>query len=395
MLVKTWRPSVVIGIVACLAAFEVTRLNMSASGRSSTATLSPAPRLPRKSAVLDTLRKINSYQVAHPVVERTGSGRLITDPLEHPWPRATWYTGVMAAWHATKYRAFLEQSLAYGRQLQWQVGKEQLGPNRLFPIEVWADLYLVKRDPQMIRPAITWLASTDPFSPAGSPQWYLDRRGESQLPYADSLYGMPALAMLAKATGDRKYIDIMNDFFDKVTTALFDHDSCLYYRDTTFIGQKTPNGKKVFWSRANGWVFAGIARVLAYLPEDSPDRSRYLKIFLRMALELKKRQGTDGLWRVSLDDTEQFPNPETSGSGFFCFGLAGGINHGVLNRGEYLPAVRKAWAGLVENITPEGKILWGQGVDFEPNAVARDSTHEYVTGAVMLAGSEVYEAAPQ
>jgi hypothetical protein len=32
-------------------------------------------------------------------------------------------------------------------------------------------------------------------------------------------------------------------------------------------------------------------------------------------------------------------------------------------------------------------------VDSEPNAVARESTHEFVTGAFMLAGSEVYKLA--
>ena len=66
-------------------------------------------------------------QVVHPVVEAPES----VDPLWHPWPRVTWYIGVMAVWKATKDPSFLEQALAYGRQLQWQVGKERVGPNRL------------------------------------------------------------------------------------------------------------------------------------------------------------------------------------------------------------------------------------------------------------------------
>lgn len=97
------------------------------------------------------------------------------------------------------------------------------------------------------------------------------------------------------------------------------------------------------------------------------------------------------MWRANLDDSEQFPNPETSGTGFFCFGLAWGINHGVLNRAEYVPAVEKAWRGLTQSLSPEGKVLWGQLVDDRPHQVAHNDTHEYVTGAFLLAGSEVYK----
>jgi hypothetical protein len=299
----------------------------------------------------------------------------------------------MACWKVTKEPAFLEQSLAYGHQLQWQVSKERMGPNRLWPVELWADLYFAKKDRTMIEPSIQWLATPDPLSPAGSKQWYMDARNTNAppIPLADSLYGMPALAMLAKATGDRKYIEIMNAFFDGTTTAVFDKESGLYYRDPTYIGQKSPNGKKILWSRGNGGVFAGIPRVLDYLPKHDPSRRRYLEIFRRMAPEIIKRQGADGLWRVNLDDPDQFPNPETSGSGFFCFGLAWGINHRVLNRQEYLPAVLKAWKGLTQNLSPEGKVLWGQPVDAEPHAVPRDSTHEFVAGAFLLAASEVYQ----
>src|SRR5207248_2280053 len=119
----------------------------------------------------------------------------------------------------------------------WRVGKERMGPNRLWPVQLWAGLYFAKKDRTMIEPSIKWLATPDPLSPAGSKQWYLDARNTNAppIPLADSLYGMPALAMLAKATGDRKYIEIMNAFFDGTTTAVFDKESGLYYRDPTYI----------------------------------------------------------------------------------------------------------------------------------------------------------------
>ena len=350
-----------------------------------------APGLSRRNEISAILHKVNSYQLAHPVQDP----REAADPLWHPWPRTVWYHGVMAAWRATRDPAYLEQALAYGRQLEWQVGKERMGPNRLWPIQLWAEIYFAKRDRTMIEPSIQWLATPDPLSPGGSKQWYLDARNTKAppIPLADSLYGAPALAMLAKATGDKQYIEIMNEFFDGTTAALFDKEAGLYYRDPTYIEQRTKNGKKILWSRGNGWVFAGIPRILDYLPKHDPSRERYLEVFRRMAPEIVKRQGADGLWRMNLDDAEEFPDPETSGSGFFCYGLAWGINHGILDRKEYLPALQKSWVGLTESISPEGKILWGQRVDAEPNATPRESTHEYVTGAFMLAASEIYRMA--
>ena len=355
-----------------------------------------AEALPRKQEVLAIVRKVNSYQVAHPVIDKWEAAHPGISPMHRPWPRATYYTGVMAVWKTTHDRSFLEQGAKWGRESQWGVGEEELGANRLFPAETWLEVYFVKKDRAMIEPTIKWLATPDPLTPAGAKRWYLDGRsefGQHPVPYIDSTYGASGLAMLTKATGDKKYLDIMNAFFDDVSGALYDKKTGLYYRDTRFIGQKTPNGKKILWSRGNGWVFAGIARILEYLPKGDSSREKYLGIFRRQAEELVKRQGADGLWRVNLDDPDQFPDPETSGTGFFCFGLAWGINHGVLDRKQYLPATLKSWHGLTESLSPEGKVLWGQVVADRPETAAREDTHEYVTGAFLLAGSEVYNLA--
>jgi rhamnogalacturonyl hydrolase YesR len=345
-----------------------------------------------KRGILAVLRKVNSNQLAHPVQDAPEAA----DPLHHIWMRVTWYTGVMAAWETTGDPSFLEQSMAYGRKLHWQIGDDPDGPNRLFPIQLWAELYLAKRDRAMIEPSIKWLATPGPLTPAGSKSWYMDSQNSDgpPVPYVDSLYGAPALAMLSEITGKGEYRRAMDAYFDAVTTQLFDRESGLYFRDPTFIARRTPSGRKILWSRGNGWAFAGIPRVLNYLPDQDPGRERYLAIFRRMAQALVRRQGADGLWRMNLDDKDQFPNPETSGSGFFCFGLAWGVDHGVLSRSEYLPAVEKAWGALVRNLSPEGRILWGQQEDAEPNPIVSDTTPEFVTGTFMLAGSEVYRMAP-
>lgn len=321
------------------------------------------------------LHRVNDWQIAHPRMK----------PDDRNWERGTWYTGVMASYKATGDNKFLQQALAWGQQHQWQVGTEKAGGNRLFCVETWAECYFVKQDKAMLAPSIERLDTAAENSPAGAKVWYF----EGGRRYADSLYGASALAMLAKATGDKKYLAYMHDFFWDVQAELFDKDDGLFYRDKRFIGQTTKNGKKVFWSRGNGWVLGGIARILDYLPEGDPQRPRYVELLKTMAAAVAKRQGENGLWRPNLADPDDAPMQETSGSGFFCYGIAWGINHELLDRATYEPVARKAWAGLVKSVSAEGKVQWGQLVGDRPNGVQQQDTHEYVTGTFLLAGSEM------
>jgi len=105
----------------------------------------------------------------------------------------------------------------------------------------------------------------------------------------------------------------------------------LWYRDATFIYPAATNahGGKVFWSRGNGWVFAGLARVLQQM-QTTRRIIRIRRDVSAMASALKAVQGADGMWRTSLYDPAQYPNPETSGTGFFSYGLAWGIRSGLL-----------------------------------------------------------------
>jgi rhamnogalacturonyl hydrolase YesR len=112
-----------------------------------------------------------------------------------------------------------------------------------------------------------------------------------------------------------------------------------------------------------------------------------------MAAAIVERQQHDGFWRANLDDPEEFPTPETSGTGFFCYGLAWGIRSGVLARDAYLPSVTKAWRALAATVSPEGKVQWGQNVGDRPEAVKKSDTREYVTGTFLLAGSEMLHLA--
>ena len=251
-------------------------------------------------------------------------------------------------------------------------------------------LYFLKHNRAFIEPTIEWLDSGKPNTPSGAKIWNL----EGGRRYVDSLnVGAPALAMLAKATGDQKYLDWMNAFFWDVHARLFDPEAGLFYRDARFKAKRTVNGKKIFWSRGNGWVFASLPRILTYLPANERNRSRFEALFKQMADAIAKQQQADGLWRANLGDAAELTAPESSGSGFFCYGMAWGVRNGLLNREKFLPVIRKAWAGLAGCVNAEGMVQWGQPVGDRPVEVKSNSIHEYVTGAFLLAGSEVLRLA--
>jgi len=192
-----------------------------------------------------------------------------------------------------------------------------------------------------------------------------------------------------KATDDKKYLDYMNKEFWICSDLLYDKEEHLYARDATFIPKREANGKKVFWSRGNGWVIGGLVRVLSYMPADYLDRPKYVAQFKEMMERIRGIQGADGLWRSGMLDPDSFVLPENSGSAFFALGMAWGINNGILDRAAFQPSLEKAWEGLVAHIYADGRLgciqQTGSGAaHFNPG-----SSFNYGVGAFLLAGEEV------
>jgi rhamnogalacturonyl hydrolase YesR len=79
-----------------------------------------------------------------------------------------------------------------------------------------------------------------------------------------------------------------------------------------------------------------------------------------------------------------------SGSGFFCYALAWGINNKLLDKATYLPVVEKCWIALNTCVNEEGRVGWVQPIGADPRRnFSEDSWEVYGTGAFLLAGSEV------
>jgi rhamnogalacturonyl hydrolase YesR len=76
-----------------------------------------------------------------------------------------------------------------------------------------------------------------------------------------------------------------------------------------------------------------------------------------------------------------------------AFGLAWGLNRGLLERSQVEPAVRRAWNALAACVTPEGKLEHVQPVGAAPHGFDPRNTEPFAVGAFLLAGSEVYRLA--
>ena len=248
-----------------LAAFTAVLSVVTAFGGQPGAT--DSTRIPTRKEILAVMHKVNSWQVANP--------RMPKD--DRNWVRATWYTGVMAAGLTTHDRAFLDQALQWGRQHQWQVGTENDGPNRLFCVETWLQLYFLKKDRAMIEPAIRWLDTPAPNTPIGAKRWYIEADNPAVLAanrtYVDALYGAVAFAMLSKATGDKKYLDMMHSFFRNITGELYDKRASTTVTTATLGRGPRTERRSSGHEETGGCLPASLACWITYLRPIPPDTS--------------------------------------------------------------------------------------------------------------------------
>ncbi len=209
--------------------------------------------------------------------------------------------------------------------------------------------------------------------------------------WADAIFmAPPAWAEMSRVTGDAKYLDYAAQETKATTTYLFDPETHLFFRDSRYFEKRTENGKKVFWSRGNGWVFAGLARFIEVLPADHPQRGYFIDIFQKMAAALMAVQGDNGYWPTSLHDAELFKNPETSGTGLIGFGMAWGVNNGHLEGERYEACVDNAWAALTRAVDTNGKLGWVQQVGKDPKSTTENDSQIYGAGAFLLMASEMH-----
>jgi len=329
------------------------------------------------SATLEVMRRACDYNLGLQNADQATS----KSDANYEWVRGAFYTGVMGLYEATGDEKYLHAAMDYSTRRNWQLDKPETRHADWQCIgQTYLELFFLKRDPQM------FAASQKNFDL----QMSNPKPGREDWWWCDALYmAPPVLARMYHATGEQKYLDYLHAMYWDAYDFMYDEDESLWYRDKNYFDKKSKNGKKVFWSRGNGWVHAGLARLIPYLAKDDSNRPRYEKLFREMSNRLAEIQPADGLWRPSLLDPDDFATSETSGSAFFTFGLAWGINHGLLDRAKFEPVVAKSWPALMQAITPEGKLGYVQKVAAAPGPVNADDTREYAVGAFLLAGKEM------
>lgn len=315
------------------------------------------------------------------------------------WDNAAYHTGNMEAYFLTGNDAYREYSEKWAEHNQWKGAKSNDRANWKYSygesddyvlfgdwqicFQTYADLYNILPDDKRIRRAHE-VMEYEMSTPKHDYWWW-----------ADGLYMvMPVMTKLHKITGNKQYLDKLYEYITYSDSIMFDPEENLYYRDGKYVypKHKSANGKKDFWARGDGWVLAGLAKVLKDLPAEYEHRKFFEDRYRNMADAVVKSQRPEGYWSRSMLDEEHAPGYETSGTAFFTYGLLWGINNGYLNDPKYLDAAQKGWNylknvalqkdGRVGYVQPIGeKAIPGQVVDSK-------STANFGVGAFLLAACE-------
>lgn len=315
------------------------------------------------------------------------------------WDNAAYHTGNMEAYFLTGNEDYRKYSEAWAKHNEWKGAKSDdrskwkysygesdeyvLFGDYQICFQTYADLYNIAPEEYKIKRAREVMEYQ--MSTPQNDYWW----------WSDGLYMvMPVMTKMYKITHNHLYLDKLYEYITYSDKIMFDKDENLYYRDAKYVypKHKSVNGKKDFWARGDGWVLAGLAKVLKDLPKDYKHYEFFAQKFQNMAKAVAAIQQPEGYWTRSMMDPEHAPGPETSGTAFFTYGFLWGINNGLLDEATYMPVVNKAWKylsktalqknGAVGYVQPIGeKAVPGQIVDAK-------STANFGVGAFLLAACE-------
>lgn len=328
-------------------------------------------------AIRKAVRKVADWQLAR------------AEPkFNQQWTYAALYDGLLAASETTGDARYHDAVLGMAQRFDWELLDARFPHADDMALgQSYLDLYLEKRDPARLAgvKAVMDKLIVRPDDPSKLLWWW-----------CDALFmAPPVLVRTYAATGDRHYLDYMDREWWQTSASLYDPAEHLYFRDSRYFTQKQENGEKLFWARGNGWVMGALANVLQFMPDDCPSRSKYIAQYREMAARIASIQGKDGLWRSGLLDPGAYDLPEISGSAFFTYSLAWGINHGVLDRAKYEPVVRRSWAGILKHIYADGRLGSIQPIDGQPGKFKPSASYVYGVGGFLLAGSELDKMAKE
>lgn len=340
--------------------------------------------------VLSAIEKVNNtWQAHHSPYQRAF------------WDNAAYYTGNMEAYRMTGKAEWYRYSDRWCRHNEWKGAKSNDRRNWKYQWYGEGDDFALFGDWQ-----ICFQTYVDMYNLV--PADYKVARAKEVMGYecslqdnkfwwwADALYMvMPVMTKMYRLTGEVQYLDKLHENFLWSDSLMWDSEAQLYYRDGKYIWPKVKtacDGGKSFWARGDGWVLAGLAKVLADMPADYKGRDIFVQRFRQLAEGVARCQRPDGYWSRSMLCEEDAPGPETSGTAFFCYGLLWGVNHGYLDKAKYGETIERAWKYLMNTALQEdGTIGYVQPIGEKPDPtkkVDNRSQAPFGTGAWLLAACE-------
>lgn len=318
------------------------------------------------------------------------------------WDEAAYHTGNMEAYRLLGTSRWLDYSTEWARHNEWS-GARGTDPTKwkyknygegqdhvLFGdwqicFQTYLDLHALAPDDNKIARALE-VMNYEVNLPQSDFWWW-----------ADALYMvMPVMTKLYKATGNQKYLDKLADNFRWSDALMYDSIEHLYFRDAKYIypKAKTRNGRKDFWARGDGWVLAGLAKVLADMPTDYKHRPFFEQRFRELASAVARCQQPEGYWTRSMLDKDHAEGPETSGTAFFCYGLLWGVNNDILKHKEYKTVISRAWNYLTQTaLQPNGAVGFVQPIGeraIPGQQLTAQNEANFGVGAFLLAACEHY-----
>lgn len=365
--------------------------------------VSPAADKPSPDEVKALTRKVADWQIR--TFDEHGKYRALPSANREKWRNRknyhdlTWHNGAlyvgMDRWRkvADDPAPATDFLRKIGGRNGWKLHERPYHADDHAVGQFYLSLHQETKDPAMLAPTrehFDWILAN---RKTGSLTWGKDTDCHDRWGWCDALFMAPPVwARLSKVTGERKYLEFMDEEYHATYDLLWDKEEKLFWRDSSFFKKREANGRKVFWARGNGWVFGGLALMIPDLPQDWEGREFYVNLYREMAGRLKDLRRADWTWSMGLlGDAKDYPNKETSGTSFFTFGMAWGINQGLLDRATYEPIVLDAWKTLTTCVTDDGMLVWVQPVGAAPGEAFPDASEVYGVGAFLAAGSEVYK----
>ena len=210
------------------------------------------------------------------------------------------------------------------------------------------------------------------------------------------------LMALYEIEPQQRYLDhAMNSYKwsrDTLAGGLFNKKEGFWWRDKDYVPPyKEKDGSNCYWSRGNGWVYAALVRVMQTLPKTDKNYQYLKNDFILMSKAILKSQREDGYWNVSLVCPANYSGPEMTGTGLFLYGMAWGVQQGILPRATYQKAMDKVWKALAASVHEDGFIGYNQGTGKDPAAgqpvtfTSVPDFEDYGTGCLLLGAVEYYK----